>query len=134
MTTLAYNSNSNNYLTGIMEEKNLWNNKVPSKVIIDSSNSDFNLDFNFDYDKSIEWIHNKFICKEIVRLKVLEVIKSQPNINFIFDNEKINGKFEDINIFNDINFGLDEKIIDNKSIDLIHSIRSPLELSTQIEK
>ncbi|CAG8734849.1 19071_t:CDS:1, partial [Rhizophagus irregularis] len=53
-TTLTHNSNLNNCLIGITEKEDFWNNKIPSKVFIDNSNSDSNLDFNFDYDESIK--------------------------------------------------------------------------------
>ncbi|PKY41676.1 hypothetical protein RhiirA4_455313 [Rhizophagus irregularis] len=50
------------------------------------------------------------------------------------DDEIMDGKFEDIKIFNDIDFSLDKEIMDNKSVDLNHSIRDPLEPDTRTER
>lgn len=72
--------------------------------------------------------------EKIARLEVLEAIKSKPDIDFGLDDEIMDGKSEDIKIFNDIDFSLDKEIMDNKSIDLNHSIRGPLGSDTQTER
>ncbi|PKK72673.1 hypothetical protein RhiirC2_776925 [Rhizophagus irregularis] len=62
----------------------------------------------------MERIHDELTRKEVVRLEALEAIKSQPDIDFVFDDEKMDDKPEDINIFDDIDFDLDEEIMDDK--------------------
>lgn len=59
-------------------------------------------DSDSDYDESMEQIHDELTCKEMVRLEILVAIKSQPNIDF----------------------GLNDEIIDDKPIDSNYPINS----------
>jgi hypothetical protein len=51
---------------------------------------------------------------EIAKLEALEAIKSQPDIDFGLDDEIIDGKPGDNKVFDDIDFGLDDEILDGK--------------------
>ncbi|CAB4480363.1 unnamed protein product [Rhizophagus irregularis] len=93
-----------------------WGGKVPP-----------NSDSDSDYDESIERIHNELTHKEVARLEALETIKSQPDIDFVLDDEKMDDKPEDINIFDDIDFDLDEKIMDDKPVNSNHPINARIE-------
>ncbi|PKC69626.1 hypothetical protein RhiirA1_503986 [Rhizophagus irregularis] len=74
-----------------------------------------------------ERIHNELTHKEVARLEALETIKSQPDIDFVLDDEKMDDKPEDINIFDDIDFDLDEKIMDDKPVNSNHPINARIE-------
>ncbi|GBC39744.2 hypothetical protein GLOIN_2v1470683 [Rhizophagus irregularis DAOM 181602=DAOM 197198] len=93
-----------------------WGGKVPP-----NSESDSN------YDKSMERIYDELTHKEVARLEALEAIKSQPNIDFVLDDEKMDDKPEDINIFDDIDFDLDEEIMDDKPVDSNYPINARTE-------
>ncbi|CAG8493560.1 17381_t:CDS:2 [Rhizophagus irregularis] len=72
-------------------------------------------------------IYDELTHKEVARLEALEAIKSQPNIDFVLDDEKMDDKPEDINIFDDIDFDLDEEIMDDKPVDSNYPINARTE-------
>ncbi|EXX60719.1 hypothetical protein RirG_177360 [Rhizophagus irregularis DAOM 197198w] len=75
----------------------------------------------------MERIYDELTHKEVARLEALEAIKSQPNIDFVLDDEKMDDKPEDINIFDDIDFDLDEEIMDDKPVDSNYPINARTE-------
>ncbi|RGB26472.1 hypothetical protein C1646_770397 [Rhizophagus diaphanus] len=83
-----------------------------------------------DYD---EQIHDELTRKEIVKLEALEASRTAPpikifdDIDFRLDDEILDDKPEDINIFDDIDFDLDEEIMDDKPVDLNHPINARTE-------
>lgn len=99
--------------------------KEESRVSFSDSDHD---EFDFDYNKQI---HEELIMHEkIARLKVLEAIKSKPDIDFGLDDKIMDGI---------LRYSMTQTLaltrkMDNKSVDLNHSIRGPLGPDTQTER
>ncbi|CAB4376273.1 unnamed protein product [Rhizophagus irregularis] len=77
-----------------------------------------------DYDEQLHEELTREEMERIARLEALEAIESQPDIDFDLDDEIIDDKPEDIKIFDDIDFDLDEEIIDDKPVDSSHPINA----------